>query len=137
MRRGLTVSLVSGVLLAATMPAMVAAGDGTSGLTGKQLIAKCIAQANKELAGTGKSISKGQFDIIVVGTPGDDDFSGYPPVSPGRDLFCGFGGTDIRDATAGAEIGPGDVFVGGGGSDFVDTLDGGDLRRRRWQRRRQ
>ena len=126
MKRALMVGLSGAALLAASLPlAAMAAGDGTPGATGKELIARCISQANRELEGTGRSIKRSQFDTIVLGSPGADDFSGYPPISPGRDLFCGFGGNDARDGRPGAVIGPGDVFVGGGGSDFLYRLAGG------------
>ncbi len=124
MRWTLMAGLVAGALLATSVPAAIA-GDGPAGLTGKQLIDRCIRQANNELRGTGRSIKRSQFDTIVVGGPGNDDFSGYPPIDPGRDLFCGFGGNDFRGNDPGSRVGPGDVFVGGGGADFVFTLDGG------------
>lgn len=128
MKRTLMVGLSTAALLATTLPsAAMAAGDATAGASGVELIARCISQANQELRGTGKSIRRSQFDTIVVGSPGADDFSGYPPISPGRDLFCGFGGNDARLDRPGAEIGPGDVFVGGGGDDFVYELDGGTV----------
>jgi hypothetical protein len=126
MKRTLMVGLSMAALLAASLPwAAKAAGDGSARPGSDELIARCISQANRELRGTGRSIKRSQFDTIVVGSPGADDFSGYPPISPGHDLFCGFGGNDARDGRPSAVISPGDVFVGGGGDDFVYELDGG------------
>ena len=125
MRRALIAALAAGGLLAASLPMAALAGDGTTGPTNKQLIARCIKQANIQLKGTGKQIRRSQFDTIVLGSPGDDDFTGYPPIHPGRDLFCGFGGRDVRLDALGAKLGPGDVFVGGSGRDFVHRLSGG------------
>lgn len=126
MKRTLFAGLTTAALLTASVPlASVAAEESAAAATGTELISRCIKQANAELAGTGKQIKRSQFDTIVLGSPGPDDFSGYPHISPGRDLFCGFGGNDYRDDTTAAKIGWGDVFVGGSGNDFVSLVDGG------------